>query len=73
MNSNMGVTHQHNLEKLFFCPLIWSLSLKLISVKILSQLYLELHGFWLAEQVQFVVHKWKSSLGMWLQGLDIST
>lgn len=45
MNSNMGVTRLLNLEKLLlFCPLIWSLSFTLISVKILSQLSLELHG-----------------------------
>lgn len=45
MNSNMGVTHLHNLEKLLvFCPLMWSPSFKLISVKTLSQLSLELRG-----------------------------
>lgn len=43
--SSMGVTHLHNLAKLpLFCPLTWSLSFKLISVKILSQLSLVFHG-----------------------------
>lgn len=40
MNRNMGLTCLHNLELLIFCPLIWSLFL--ISVKILSWLFLEL-------------------------------
>lgn len=41
MNSSMGVTYLHNLEKL-----LGFLSTNVIGMKTLSQLFLELHGVW---------------------------